>query len=249
MTSLWLFIFEEWCMFLQKVISQILGKKWFFIGVLKVTDEKGKIRSQSRIRLSEVRIRIDTKMSRIRNTGCRPHQDSVLCVHEWCIPDPTFLALVLDPSFPVRFRIRPFQIFFGSGSDLSDFVFGSDLSGFAPDPTFPDLVLDPTFLALVPDPTFPALIPDPTFPAMVLDPTSGFGCGSDPHWLGLEKNDEIGHRQDSKCAALYDSQLPSHRKLIQWLSGPSSSLPAAWDRPAVTGPGSKKVRTRSSLFS
>jgi hypothetical protein len=29
------------------------------------------------------------------------------------------------------------------------------------------------------------------------------------------------------CAALYRYQLPVHRKLIQWLSGPSPSLPAA----------------------
>ncbi len=51
------------------------------------------------------------------------------------------------------------------------------------------------------------------------------------------------------CAALDYYQLPAHRKLIQWLPGPSPSLPAAWDRPAATEPGSKKVRTRSSLFS
>ncbi len=51
------------------------------------------------------------------------------------------------------------------------------------------------------------------------------------------------------CAALDHYQLPAHRKLIQWLPGPSPSLPAAWDSPAVTGPGSKKVRTCSSLFS
>ncbi len=50
------------------------------------------------------------------------------------------------------------------------------------------------------------------------------------------------------CAALNYSQLPGHRKLIQWLSGPSPSLPAAWDRPAATEPGSKKVE-RAAVYS
>ncbi len=56
----------------------------------------------------------------------------------------------------------------------------------------------------------------------------------------------------SHCVALDYYQLPAHWKLIQliqWLPGPSPGLPAAWDRPAATEPGSKKVRTRSSFFS
>jgi len=36
-----------------------------------------------------------------------------------------------------------------------------------------------------------------------------------------------------------------HWKLIQWLSGPSPSLSATTDRPAVTRPDSNDVRTRS----
>jgi hypothetical protein len=51
------------------------------------------------------------------------------------------------------------------------------------------------------------------------------------------------------CTALYRTQLPVHRKLIQWLLGPSPSLSATRDRPTVTGPDSKGVRTRSNLFS
>ncbi len=68
------------------------------------------------------------------------------------------------------------------------------------------------------------------------------------HWT---RNPDLSmlDRKYHHCAALNHSQLPFHRKLIQWLSGTSPSLPAAWDRPAATGPGSKKVRTRSNLFS
>jgi hypothetical protein len=63
-------------MYLQKVISKKRSKKIFFVGILKVTDVN--------------RIRIRTKMSRIRNTVhnflaltgtvADPHQD----------PDPSF---------------------------------------------------------------------------------------------------------------------------------------------------------------
>jgi hypothetical protein len=37
-------------------------------------------------------------------------------------------------------------------------------------------------------------------------------------------------------------------KLIQWLPGPSPSLPAAWDRPAATEPGREKVE-RAAVYS
>ncbi len=40
----------------------------FFVGILKVTDGKTRIRSWIWIRCSGVRIRICTRMSRIRNT-------------------------------------------------------------------------------------------------------------------------------------------------------------------------------------
>ncbi len=50
------------------------------------------------------------------------------------------------------------------------------------------------------------------------------------------------------CAALDYSQLAAHRKLIQWLPGPSPSLPAAWDRLAAMEPGSKKVE-RAAVYS
>jgi hypothetical protein len=53
-------------MSLQKVSQKNL-KTYFLVAILKVTDEKSRIRSRIRIRLSEVRIR--TEMSRIRNTG------------------------------------------------------------------------------------------------------------------------------------------------------------------------------------
>ncbi len=45
---------------------------------------------------------------------------------------------------------------------------------------------------------------------------------------------------DSRC-----TQLPLIEKLPQWLSGPSSSLSVAADRPKVTRPDSNDVRTRS----
>jgi hypothetical protein len=49
--------------YLQKVISRkTFFKDLFFIGVLKVSDENRRIR---------IRIRIHTKMSRIRNTDCK----------------------------------------------------------------------------------------------------------------------------------------------------------------------------------
>jgi hypothetical protein len=41
------------------------------------------------------------------------------------------------------------------------------------------------------------------------------------------------------------TQLPLIEKLIQWLSGPSSSLSVATDRPRDTGPDSNDVRARS----
>ena len=52
----------------------------------------------------------------------------------------------------------------------------------------------------------------------------------------------------ASCTALYRTQLPVHRKLIQWLLGPSPSLSATRDRSTVTGPDSKSVRTRSKFI-
>ncbi len=50
------------------------------------------------------------------------------------------------------------------------------------------------------------------------------------------------------CTALYRTHLPVHRKLIQWLLGPSPSLSATRDRSTVTGPDSKSARTRSKFI-
>jgi hypothetical protein len=50
------------------------------------------------------------------------------------------------------------------------------------------------------------------------------------------------------CTAPAAPNYPSIEKLIQWLIGPSPSLSATTDRPTVTGPDSKGVRTRSYLF-
>jgi hypothetical protein len=50
------------------------------------------------------------------------------------------------------------------------------------------------------------------------------------------------------CTALLRTQLPVHRKLIQWLLGPSRSLSATRDPSTVTGPDSKSVRTRSKFI-
>ncbi len=60
---------------------------------------------------------------------------------------------------------------------------------------------------------------------------------------------EKAKTENKGCTALYRTQLPDHRKLIQWLLGPSPFLSATRDRPAATGPDSKSVRTRSNLFS
>jgi hypothetical protein len=58
--------------YLQKVISKKpLKKTSIFDGVLSATDEKSRIRIQSRILMSVVRIRIRTKLSRIYYTGYR----------------------------------------------------------------------------------------------------------------------------------------------------------------------------------
>ncbi len=57
-----------------------------------------------------------------------------------------------------------------------------------------------------------------------------------------------GHNLDSFFTALYRTQLPVHRKLIQWLLGTSPSLSATRDRPTVTGPDSKSVWTRSEFI-
>jgi hypothetical protein len=51
-----------------------------------------------------------------------------------------------------------------------------------------------------------------------------------------------------QCTALYRTLLPVHRKLIQWLLGPSPSLSATRDCSTVTGPDSKSVRTRSKFI-
>jgi hypothetical protein len=65
-TSSWIFIFEEWCKCTFKkypvVSKQIERNKIYFVDVLKVADEKSRIRSG-------IRIRIRTKMSWIRHTG------------------------------------------------------------------------------------------------------------------------------------------------------------------------------------
>ncbi len=47
--SLWLFIFEKWCNFTfkKKNKQKNLGKKYFFVGVLKVNEENSRIRSPS----------------------------------------------------------------------------------------------------------------------------------------------------------------------------------------------------------
>jgi hypothetical protein len=55
-------------MYLQKVIRKNVGKKIFFVGLWKVTDEK---REPSPFVIGtdpRIRIRIRSKMSRIRNT-------------------------------------------------------------------------------------------------------------------------------------------------------------------------------------
>jgi hypothetical protein len=61
--SLWLFILEEWCKYTFKSKKQTNYEKVpvFFVGILKVTDEKSRIR----IRKGMVRIRIRIKMLRI----------------------------------------------------------------------------------------------------------------------------------------------------------------------------------------
>jgi hypothetical protein len=46
-----------------------LEKKIFFVGALKVTDEKSRIRSQIQLQIQSEGRKIRTKMSRIRNTG------------------------------------------------------------------------------------------------------------------------------------------------------------------------------------
>jgi hypothetical protein len=57
-------------MYLQKVISKKNKKKIFFVDVLKVTDEKNRIKSRIESRIeSRIRIRILTKMSGIRDTA------------------------------------------------------------------------------------------------------------------------------------------------------------------------------------
>jgi hypothetical protein len=45
-TSLWLFIFEEWCNVPSKCNKQKTSKKFFFYAALKITDEKSMIRSR-----------------------------------------------------------------------------------------------------------------------------------------------------------------------------------------------------------
>ncbi len=71
-TSLWFFIFEK-LMWKLKEAKGIKGRTTpnFFVGILKATDEKSKIRMRSRIRIqcTDPWIRICLKMSRIRNNG------------------------------------------------------------------------------------------------------------------------------------------------------------------------------------
>jgi hypothetical protein len=72
-TSLWFFIFEEWykCIFKKESALKLETKKIFFVGNLKVTIAKSRIRSRIRMPLvkgMDPRIRIRTKMSRIQKT-------------------------------------------------------------------------------------------------------------------------------------------------------------------------------------
>jgi hypothetical protein len=65
-------------MYAQKRMSINVEKTNIFVGILKVSDKKSRIRSRTRIRIrthadplvydTDQRIRIRTKMSRIRNT-------------------------------------------------------------------------------------------------------------------------------------------------------------------------------------
>jgi hypothetical protein len=58
------------CKYLRS--KKYLKKKIFFVGIFKITDEKGRIRSWIRIRnqvYGSKKIRIHTKMSRIQKTG------------------------------------------------------------------------------------------------------------------------------------------------------------------------------------
>jgi hypothetical protein len=63
-------------MYLQKVISRknCVKKNWFFVGILKVSDENSRIRIQDLdplVRGMDPRIRIHLKMSWIRNTALK----------------------------------------------------------------------------------------------------------------------------------------------------------------------------------
>jgi hypothetical protein len=58
-------------MYLQKVICQKTLKKFFFVVLLKITDENSRIRVR---RGKDPRIRIRTKISRVRNIGFKFHK-------------------------------------------------------------------------------------------------------------------------------------------------------------------------------
>ncbi len=84
-------------MYLQKVISrktffELPGS--FFVGILKVYDEKSRIRIQDpdpnpdpdplvRGMDPRIRIRIHTKMSWIRNTACQHDKTTVRSINSW----------------------------------------------------------------------------------------------------------------------------------------------------------------------
>ncbi len=76
MSLFWLFILEKWCKrtFKKSWADKIENKNKFFVDILKVNDENSRIRIQgpnpdSLARGLDPRIRIQTKMSWIRNIG------------------------------------------------------------------------------------------------------------------------------------------------------------------------------------
>jgi predicted transcriptional regulator len=80
-------------MYLQKVVSKKL------VGVLKVTEEKSRIR----VRKSVKRIRVRTKMSGIQYTGYYPVHGSAV-IRFSCIrtPDPAAMKLIFVTTILIR---------------------------------------------------------------------------------------------------------------------------------------------------
>jgi hypothetical protein len=82
--------FYLWKNELPKINKQNLQ----IVGVLKVTDENGRICSQIRIpRGTDPRIRIRTKMSQIRNTGAKLKRK---IVHDYIKRSPTYKLCGID---------------------------------------------------------------------------------------------------------------------------------------------------------